>query len=282
MSKHIPQVSIGMPVYNGEKFIREALDSLLAQTFTDFELIISDNASIDGTEAICREYAVRDARIRYERQASNLGATANFKFVLDEAIGTYFMWAANDDIWSKEWLEAMCRNIKKNDAGIYGYARFIKDNKEIRVCHPKFFKKGKYAKFFLSFNNKALFIYGVFKTDLLREGTKKMLGQNCLGFDHALLLGMLKYGDLSVVGGAFHSYRLHEAQISHVQAGFFEKFRNGIGLHLASEYRYSLLVTPGAHKLIIFCCIPIHYGLRAFRLAILAPLLRAVKSRWPK
>jgi glycosyltransferase involved in cell wall biosynthesis len=92
-----PKISIGMPVFNGELFIREALDSLLAQTFTDFELIISDNASTDGTEAICKEYAAKDRRIRYVRQSDNRGAVANFQFVLDEAVGEYFMWAAADD-----------------------------------------------------------------------------------------------------------------------------------------------------------------------------------------
>lgn len=102
-----PQISIGMPVYNGAKFIREAIDSLLAQTFTDFELIISDNASTDETEAICREYAAKDKRIRYIRQSQNLGALANFKFVLDEAVGEYFMWAAADDVWDKNWITAL-------------------------------------------------------------------------------------------------------------------------------------------------------------------------------
>jgi glycosyltransferase involved in cell wall biosynthesis len=87
-----------MPVYNGAKFIREALDSLLAQTFTDYELIISDNASTDETEAICREYAAKDERIRYVQQTENRGALANFRFVLDEAVGKYFMWAAADDL----------------------------------------------------------------------------------------------------------------------------------------------------------------------------------------
>lgn len=85
----VPRVSIGMPVYNGDPFIRGALDSLLAQTFTDFELIISDNASTDRTEAICREYAARDIRIRYVRQTENRGAKANFEFVLDKAVGLY-------------------------------------------------------------------------------------------------------------------------------------------------------------------------------------------------
>jgi glycosyltransferase involved in cell wall biosynthesis len=101
---HIPKVSIGMPVYNGEPFIREALDSLLAQTFTDFELIISDNASTDKTEQICREYAAKDKRIRYIRQEINRGAMPNFQYVLDEAVGEYFMWAAADDWWNHDYI----------------------------------------------------------------------------------------------------------------------------------------------------------------------------------
>ena len=112
--KQIPQVSIGMPVFNGEKFICEALDSLLAQTFTDFELIISDNASTDGTEAICGEYAAKDSRIRYVRQAENLGPAANFKYVLDVAVGEYFMWAAADDLWAPNFIDK-CRHMLIND-----------------------------------------------------------------------------------------------------------------------------------------------------------------------
>jgi glycosyltransferase involved in cell wall biosynthesis len=100
-----PQVSIGMPAYNAEKFIRLALDSLVVQTFTDFELVISDNASTDKTEGICREYAARDPRIRYVRQAENLGPMANFNWLLAEARGEYFMWAATDDFWEPAFLE---------------------------------------------------------------------------------------------------------------------------------------------------------------------------------
>lgn len=109
-----PLVSIGMPVYNGAAFIREALDSLLAQTFTDFELIISDNASTDETEAICREYATKDHRIRYIRQSKNRGAAANFQFVLNEGVGEYFMWAAADDLWAPAFLELNLEFLKKN------------------------------------------------------------------------------------------------------------------------------------------------------------------------
>src|SRR5688572_3563508 len=74
---HVPLVSIGLAVYNGEKYLREAIDSILAQTFTDYELIISDNASTDSTPEICQEYAARDLRIRYHRNATNIGGANN-------------------------------------------------------------------------------------------------------------------------------------------------------------------------------------------------------------
>ncbi len=115
-----PKVSIGMPVYNGAAYISKALDSLLAQTFSDFELIISDNASIDGTDKICRRYAARDARVRYIRQDVNRGASANFSFVLDEARGEYFMWAASDDIWLPDFISE-CLTVISADATI-GFA----------------------------------------------------------------------------------------------------------------------------------------------------------------
>lgn len=103
--KPIPKISIGMFVYNGESSIREAIDSMLNQTFNDFELIISDNASTDNTEEVCREYEKIDSRIRYIRQPTNLGASVNFQIVFDESKGEYFMWAAHDDIKSPDFLE---------------------------------------------------------------------------------------------------------------------------------------------------------------------------------
>ncbi len=105
-------ITIGMPVYNGAQYIREALDSLLAQTFTDFELIISDNASTDATQSICEEYARREPRVHYVRQAENKGALANFQFVLGQARGEHFMWAAADDRWDKHWIETVYTRIR--------------------------------------------------------------------------------------------------------------------------------------------------------------------------
>jgi glycosyltransferase involved in cell wall biosynthesis len=112
--KNLPKVSIGMPVYNGQLYIRKALDSLLAQTFTDFELIISDNASTDGTLEICIEYAKKDCRIRLYRQKKNTGALFNFNFVLDRAISEYFMWAAADDTRSPDFIELNLKFLINN------------------------------------------------------------------------------------------------------------------------------------------------------------------------
>jgi len=94
-----------MPVYNGEETIRHALDSLLAQTFSNFELIISDNASIDGTAKICREYASRDERIRYVRQDVNIGASENYNAVFRLARGDYFKWASSNDICEPTFIQ---------------------------------------------------------------------------------------------------------------------------------------------------------------------------------
>jgi len=93
-----PRLSIGLPVYNGEPFLEDALNSLLTQDYTDFELIISDNASTDATSSICQDYAARDRRIRYHRFSSNEGAVRNLNHVFTLARGEFFKWAAHDDI----------------------------------------------------------------------------------------------------------------------------------------------------------------------------------------
>ena len=117
MATDRPRVSIGVPVYNGENFLAETLDSILAQTFTDFELIISDNASTDGTEAICRDYAARDRRIRYVRSASNVGAARNYNHVFELASGEYFKWNGHDDPLAPVFLER-CVEVLDRDPGI--------------------------------------------------------------------------------------------------------------------------------------------------------------------
>ena len=100
----VPKVSIGMPVYNGQKFIKETLESILSQTFEDYELIISDNASTDDTGDICQSYASIDKRIRYVRNDNNIGAAKNYNQLVALARGRYFKWAAADDLIAPSYL----------------------------------------------------------------------------------------------------------------------------------------------------------------------------------
>lgn len=113
----IPTLSIGLPVFNGERYLAQAISSFLGQTFGDFELIISDNASTDGTQQICLGYASRDGRVRYFRNARNLGAVANFNRVVALAHAPLFKWAAHDDVYAPSYL-AKCIDILESTSDV--------------------------------------------------------------------------------------------------------------------------------------------------------------------
>jgi glycosyltransferase involved in cell wall biosynthesis len=100
-----PRLSVGLPVFNGKDFVAESIEALLGQSYTNFELIIADNASTDDTGDICREYAKGDSRIRYHRHPQNIGLAPNHNFVVQEARGELFKWAANDDLYACTLLE---------------------------------------------------------------------------------------------------------------------------------------------------------------------------------
>lgn len=100
-----PRLSVGLPVYNGEKYLAESLDALLGQSYENFELIISDNASTDDTGAICQRYEKQDSRVRYFRQPRNIGLAPNHNFVVEKASGELFKWASNDDLYARDLLE---------------------------------------------------------------------------------------------------------------------------------------------------------------------------------
>lgn len=109
-----PRVSVGLAVFNGEKYVEEALDSVLAQTYTNFELIISDNASTDRTAQICDAYAAKDHRIRYYRNEKNLGAARNFNRVFELSSGEYFKLIAHDDVIAPEYIRK-CVSVLDSD-----------------------------------------------------------------------------------------------------------------------------------------------------------------------
>lgn len=123
MVSHIPRVSVGLPVYNGGRYLRASIDSVLAQTFTDFELIISDNGSTDDTEAICAEYAARDARIRYVRSDQNAGGAWNFRRVFELSSAPYFKWHSHDDLCAPKLLERCVDVLDRRPEVVLCYPR---------------------------------------------------------------------------------------------------------------------------------------------------------------
>jgi glycosyltransferase involved in cell wall biosynthesis len=100
-----PRLSVGLPVYNGTNYLAESIDALLGQSFENFELIISDNASTDATADICHQYEKQDSRIRYFRQPRNIGLSPNHNFTVDQARGELFKWASNDDLYARDLLK---------------------------------------------------------------------------------------------------------------------------------------------------------------------------------
>lgn len=112
--KAAPRLSIGLAVYNGENYLAESLDALLGQSYEDFELIISDNASTDGTAGICDHYRKQDSRIRYIRQPRNIGLAPNHNFVFEQARGELFKWASHDDLYARDLLQSCVDALDEN------------------------------------------------------------------------------------------------------------------------------------------------------------------------
>lgn len=180
MSDKNPLVSIGLPVYNSEKIILRALESLLSQSYGHFELIISDNASTDRTQEICREYATKDKRVRYSRNQRNIGAVANFKKALELARGDYFMWAADDDFWLPDFIRILIGELENHpDAGVAMCAvdRILEDGTKLDRIEfigknnpnsKSYFQMliGIASPRIIKYN---LYMYGLYRTSFLRD-----------------------------------------------------------------------------------------------------------------
>lgn len=125
MDQATPLVSIGLPVRNGERYLAEALESLLSQTYRNIEIIISDNASTDSTPSVCSIYARRDARIRYYRNEQNIGAARNYNLTVQHARGKYFKWAAHDDLCKPTFVEECVEVLEREPTVCLAYPKTI-------------------------------------------------------------------------------------------------------------------------------------------------------------
>jgi len=123
MQNMIPKISIGMPAYNAESHIGTTIEGLLAQSYADFELIISDNASTDGTRDVVEEYRRRDGRIRYVCHPENIGANPNYSYVVKCARGEYFKWSSSSDWCAPTFLERCLQELQAHDDSVLAATR---------------------------------------------------------------------------------------------------------------------------------------------------------------
>lgn len=205
-------VSIGLPVYNGARYLRSALDSLVAQDYADFEIIISDNASEDETEAICREYGARDARIRYYRAERNMGPVWNAVRVYELARGEYFMLAAHDDLRHPQYLSRCVAELECNPRALFcctavnfidADGHDITDVYAVRSFRPVGATPRERLRA-LARSTLWFDIYSLIRTRALQETT---FGQDLWGGDVLIVSALCLRGEVAEVPERLFSYR---------------------------------------------------------------------------
>jgi len=210
-----PRVTIGVPVYNGERYLEETLESILDQTFVDFDVVISDNASTDGTREICSSFVERDSRFHYFPQHENRGGSWNFNEVVRLATGEYFKWAAHDDLVEPTFLERCVETL--DDASgdvVLCYAKtslidaegdFIaeyEDRLDIREAEPSNRYRSYLKRYELS---NAL--HGLHRTEMLRK--TRLLG-NYHSSDLVLLSEVVFLGQIWEIPDRLFQRRWHD------------------------------------------------------------------------
>ena len=215
MTQNIPHVSVGMPVYNGERFVAQAIESILSQTFRDIELIISDNASTDATARICREYAERDCRIRYYRSEQNRGAAWNHNRVVELARGEYFKWQSHDDYCDPTFIEKCHAGIRGDPSVMLCYPRFVRVDEQGRRLGVKSSRVVGDAEPHM--RHRSLIyrrdsceeIYGIARTDVV--GKTSLIGPYS-NSDDTFLAELILQGRFREVPEPLFFYRIHPAQ----------------------------------------------------------------------
>ena len=218
MSHSKPRLSIAVPVRNGGRFLARTLDSLLAQNYADFELIISDNASSDQTEAVCRAYATREGRIRYYRSSCDFGSAYNYNYLFQQARGEYFKWAAADDLYDAEFV-GRCVQVLERDSSVvlaYTQTRFINENGVVLTLNDPGFNLPSESpkerlRYVIHASHWVNAIYGVIRAKCLR---KTRLMPYYPGGDYALLGELILDGKFVEIPESLFLRRLHPAASS--------------------------------------------------------------------
>lgn len=211
-----PRVFIGMPVYNGEKHIRETIDSILSQTFTDFQLLISDNGSTDQTGEICREYAERDERVVYYRQKENLGMAGNFNYVVQPKGADYFKWAAHDDTLEPDYLLKCIELLDSNPSLAMAHCptnRISDDSTWLEIYKDLGLSSSRVSERFwrVLWTVNIYEIYGVIRSEVI-EKTRPV--GTFFGSERNRLAEVLLQGDIGYLEKPLFSRRDHESSLT--------------------------------------------------------------------
>ncbi|MBZ0220401.1 MAG: glycosyltransferase [Candidatus Methylomirabilis sp.] len=193
-----PRLSIGLPVYNGARYLFCCLDSILSQSYEDFELIISDNASTDSTQDICLKYASKDKRIKYFRNPRNLGASVNFNATFHKSQGEFFKWASYDDLCAPGFFSE-CMELLENDrSAVLSHPRTMRidaDGRELGIydLELRTASENPVERFrdLLLIKHACFQVFGIIRSEVLR---KTKLIHNYSGSDRVLLAELSLYG----------------------------------------------------------------------------------------
>ena len=211
-----PLICLGLPVYNGEKFVGDAIRSILVQDHKNFELIITDNASTDSTEKICREFAASDPRVRYVRNQRNLGAGPNHNLAFELSRGKYFKWCACDDRISENFLSACLAALEKDTDAIlaYGITQTIDEDGRLvplvgRMMKAREDSNDPGLRFKKDLIDRAtnFEIFGLIRSDALRKTT---MHRPYYGSDKALMTELALLGKFVFVPGIVFYNREHK------------------------------------------------------------------------
>lgn len=243
MTEDTPLVSIGLPTYNGARFLREALDSLIAQDYPNLEIVVSDNASTDATHDIVREFASRDSRIRVIRHDANIGAPANFNLVFREAAGSFFMWAADDDRWAPSYVRACLDALQSMPDAVLAcsHVRFIDgagsevDMDRALYDNPDLSSRSITRRIRTLLSRGAWYqVYGLMRRESLAH---TRLHTNAYGADVVLLLELALRGPFARVPDELFEYRLFEDRREPDRGAH----------HAAIDNRATVLAAPYTH-----------------------------------
>jgi len=261
----MPAVSFGLPVYNGERFLADTIQSILDQTYTDFEVIVSDNVSTDATLEVARRYAARDSRVRVVSQPRNLGAVLNFATVLREARGQYFAWVGAHDLYDRRWLEESVDVLDANPRAVLAYPWYG----GVSLTGEELYRQA------MSFETAGLSvlqrvaevtrmrgggsrIYGCFR----REAMQRVRVHPCAWWDRLFLTSLAVHGEFIQI----------ERVLWHRRHSTWGKTVDKAGLALSTLKHQLRTVHPGG-KVPVYCRIPTlwHLACLGYDLAIAPP-----------